>query len=125
MGNQLLLVGSILLDTVEEVMRTFGAPLGQYLPAMPDGEVGERRSWLNRFHMLINGHSDLETLRRPPTINGVEQLLPTKRSEGWSVKHVRFGLPSLRLGYARDATNSYFVFRTLRERGLLPADLRF
>ena len=75
--------------------------------------------------MLINGHSDLETLRRPPTINGVEQLLPTKRSEGWSVKHVRFGLPSLRLGYARDATNSYFVFRTLRERGLLPADLRF
>ena len=44
--------------------------------------------------MLINGHSDLETLRRPPTINGVEQLLPTKRSEGWSVKHVRFGLPA-------------------------------
>ena len=94
MGNQLLLVGSIPLDTVEDVMRTFGAPLGQYLPAMPDGEVGERRSWVNRFsYLLFNGHSDLETLRRPPTINGVEQLLPTKRSKGWSVKHVRFGLP--------------------------------
>src|SRR6267154_1579166 len=36
MGNQLLLVGSIPLDTVEDVMRTFGAPLGPYLPAMPD-----------------------------------------------------------------------------------------
>src|SRR4029078_13377930 len=51
--------------------------------------------------------------------------------EGWQfrvrpgVKQVRFGLPGLRLGYARDATSSYFVFRTLREKGLLPADLRF
>jgi hypothetical protein len=132
MGNQLLLVGSIPLDTVEEVMRTFGAPLGAYLPAMPDGEVGERRSWVNRFsYLLFNGHADLETLRRPPKIDGVEQLLPGKRSEGWQfrvrpgVKQVRFGLPGLRLGYARDATSSYFVFRTLREKGVLPADLRF
>jgi len=41
MSNDLLLVGSIPLDTVEEVMRTFGTKLGRYLPAMPDGEVGE------------------------------------------------------------------------------------
>jgi hypothetical protein len=132
MGNQLLLVGSVPLDTVEEVMRTFGGPLGRYLPALPDGEVGERRSWVNRFgYLLFNGHADLETVQRPPKINGVEQLLPTKRAEGWQFKvrpgvdRVRFGLPGLRLGYARDATNSYFVFRTLREKGVLPADLRF
>jgi hypothetical protein len=132
MGNQLLLVGSIPLDTVEEVMCTFGAPLGRYLPAMPDGEVGERRSWVNRFsYLLFNGHADLETLRRPPKIDGVEQLLPARRNEGWQfrvrpgVKQVRFGLPGLRLGYARDATSSYFVFRTLREKGIFPADLRF
>lgn len=132
MGNQLLLVGSVPLDTVEEVMRTFGAPLGRYLPAMPDGEVGERRSWVNRFsYLLFSGHVDLETLRRPPKIGGVEQPLPTKRSEGWQfrvrpgVERVRFGLPGLRLGYARDATNSYFIFRTLREKGILPPDLRF
>src|SRR5262245_38193862 len=60
MGNELLLVGSVPLDTVEEVMRTFGARLGRYLPAMPDGEVGERRSWVNRFsYLLFNGHPDL------------------------------------------------------------------
>jgi hypothetical protein len=132
MGNQLLLVGSIPLDTVEEVMRTFGGPLGRYLPAMPDGEVGERRSWVNRFsYLLFNGHPDLETLRRPPKIDGVEQPLPTKRSESWQfrvrpgVERVRFGLPGLRLGYARDATNSYFIFRTLRDQGVFPADVRF
>ena len=64
MGRELLLVGSVPLDTVEEVMRTFGGPLGRYLPAMPDGEVGERRSWVNRFsYLLFSGHADLETLR--------------------------------------------------------------
>src|SRR5258708_3593539 len=132
MGNELLLVGSIPLDTVEEVMRTFAAPLGRYLPAMPDGEVGERRSWVNRFsYLLFNGHPDLETLRRPPKIDGVEQPLPVKRNESWQfrvrpgVERVRFGLPGLRLGYARDATNSYFIFRTLRDQGLFPADVRF
>ena len=132
MGNQLLLVGSVPLDTAEEVMRTFGGALGRYLPALPDGETGERRSWVNRFgYLLFNGHVDLETLQRPPKINGVEQLLPTKRSEGWQfrvkpgIDRVRFGLPGLRLGYAREATASYFIFRTLREKGVLPPDLRF
>jgi hypothetical protein len=46
MGENLLLVGSVPLDTVEDVMRTFGGALGGQLPAMPDGEVGERRSWV-------------------------------------------------------------------------------
>ena len=39
MGQDLLLVGSIPLDTVEDVMRTFGTRLGRHLPALPDGEV--------------------------------------------------------------------------------------
>ena len=65
----------------------------------------------------------------PP--DGVEQLLPVRREDGWQfrvrpgVDAVRFGLPGLRLGYARDATSSYFVFRTLREQGVLPRDMRF
>ena len=43
MHDKLLLVGSIPLDTSEEVFRTFGPPLAQYMPFMPDGEIGERR----------------------------------------------------------------------------------
>jgi len=125
-------VGSVPLDTVEEVMRLFGARLGRYLPAMPDGEVGERRSWVNRFcYLVFNGHADLETLKRPPAVDGLETLLPRRRDESWEfrvrpgVKRVRFGLPGLRLRYAHEATTSYFVFKTLREQGVLPQDLRF
>jgi hypothetical protein len=132
MGNSLLLVGSVPLDTVEEVMRTFGGALASYLPAVPDGEVGERRSWVNRLgYQIFNGHLNLETIRRPKPIDGVEQLLPRGRDDSWQfkvkpgVERVRFGNPGSRLGYARDAVNSYFVFRTLREKAVLPQGMRF
>src|SRR5262245_15060625 len=132
MGQELLLVGSVPLRTVEDVMRTFGGALGPYLPAIPDGEVGERRSWVLRLsYQVFNGHIDLETIRRPPRVGGVEQLMPRSRDEAWQlrvgdgVEQVRFGNPGYRLGYAKDATSSYFVFKTLREQGVLPRDLRF
>lgn len=132
MANKLLLVGSVPLDTVEEVMRDFGGALGKYLPALPDGEVGERRSWVNRLcYLIFNGHADLETLKRPKPVDGVEQLLPRGRDDSWQfrvrpgIEKIRFGNPGSRLGYARDAVSSYFVFRTLREKGILPGDLRF
>lgn len=132
MGNNLLLVGSVPLDSVEQVMRTFGGALAKHLPAVPDGEVGERRSWVNRLcYQIFSGHEDLETIRRPKSTDGVEQLLPRSRGEAWQFKvragvdRVRFGHPGSRLGYARDAASSYFVFRTLREKGIIPGDVRF
>ena len=132
MGQELLLVGSIPLKTVEDVMRTFGGTLGRYLPAIPDGEVGERRSWVLRLsYQVFNGHIDLETIKRPARVNGVEQLMPRGRDDVWQFKvkpgvdAVRFGNPGYRLGYAKDATNSYFVFKTLRENGVIPQGVRF
>jgi hypothetical protein len=132
MRDELLLVGSVPLETAEDDMRRFGGALGQYLPALPDGETGERRSWVNRLcYLVFNGHPDLETIRRPKPVDGREQLLPRTRDEAWQfrvrpgVERVLFGNPGSRLGYARDATASYFVFRTLREKGVLPTGLRF
>jgi len=133
MGRDLLLVGSVPLKTVEDVMRRFGGELGPYLPAMPDGEVGERKSWVVRLsYQVFNGHIDLDTIKRPArATDGREVLMPRGRDDLWQfkvkpgVKEVRFGNPGYRLGYARDAVASYFVFKTLREKGVLPRDLRF
>src|SRR5947208_1276516 len=50
MGGELLLVGSVALDSVKEVLETFGATLGRHLSAVPDGEVGPRRHWISRVH---------------------------------------------------------------------------
>jgi hypothetical protein len=40
------LVGSIGLDTVDEVFRTVGRMLGRRLRRVPDGEPGGRRLWI-------------------------------------------------------------------------------
>jgi hypothetical protein len=133
MGENLLFVGSVPFDSVEDVMGTLGPRFGEALPALPDGEVGERRSWVNRLsYQIFSGHQDLETLKRPrPEPDGTEHLLPRDRADSWNfrvrpgVEQVRFGSPGQRLGYARDAQSSYFVFKTLREKGQIPAGVRF
>lgn len=133
MSAQLHLVGSIPLDTPQEVFETFGGPLGKHLFAMPDGEVGPRRHWISRVHyQVLAAHPELEVVQRPkPDENGVEQQFPRNAGDSWwfkvkdGVKEVRFGDPGWRLGYARDAINSYFVFSVMKERGVLPKHLRF
>ena len=99
---------------------------------MPDGEVGPRRHWISRIHyQVLSGHPELEAVRRPQPENGVERLFPRNAADSWlfkvkdGVKQVRFGDPGWRLGYARDAINSYFVFKTLRGQGVLAKHLRF
>ena len=132
MSDELLLVGSIPLETVEEVFETFGAPLGEHMSAIPDGEVGPRSHWISRVHyQVFAGHPELEITRRPRPDDGVERLHPHDASDGWEfkirdgVERVRFGDPGWRLGVTRDAVNSYFVFRSLREKGVLAEHLRF
>jgi hypothetical protein len=131
-SDQLLLVGSIPFDTPKEVFETFGTPLGRFLAAVPDGEVGPRSHWISRIHyQVFAGHPELEILARPRPDNGVERLNPHDNSDRWQFKvrdgvaQVRFGDPGWRLGFARDAINSYFVFQTLKDKGVLAPHLRF
>jgi hypothetical protein len=82
-------------------------------------------------YQVLAGHAELDIVRRPQPENGVERLNPRNAGDSWQfmvkpgVERVRFGDPGWRLGYARDALNSYFVFRTLRAQGTLPKHLRF
>ena len=132
MSKDLLLVGSIPLDTVREVFEMFG-PLGSSLTSMPDGEVGPRRHWISRVHyQVFAGHPELETVSRPrPEENGVERQFPRDNLDRWEfrvkpgVERVRFGDAGWRLGFARDALNSYFVFQVMKEKGVLPGSLKF
>lgn len=133
MPHDLLLVGSVPLDTAEQVFRALGPALGPHLAYLPDGEVGERRYWIDGIaYRVLNGHPDLETLKRPtPGPDGVEEWRPQGIRDQFAfrvrpgVARVRFGDPGWRLGYTRDAVASYFVFKTLRKEGVLPAHLRF
>ncbi len=81
-------MGSIPLDTPQEVFETFGAPLGKYLFAMPDGEVGPRRHWISRVHyQVLAAHPELEVVQRPaPDENGVERQFPRNAADAWWFK---------------------------------------
>ena len=133
MHNDLLLVGSIPLDTPEEVFQAFGPGLGEWLAYLPDGEIGDRRYWIDGIgHRVLNGHREMETIRYPdPDENGVETWRPQGNHDQYQFKvkpgieKVRFGDPGWRLGYTRDAINSYYVFKTLKKEGLIPSHVRF
>ncbi len=133
MKQDLLLVGSIPLETAEEVYRVFGGALGQWMAYIPDGEIGERRFWVDGLaYRVLNGHPEIETLRRPaPDENGVEQWQPRGLHDEFQfrvkpgIDKVRFGDPGWRLGYTRDAIGSYYAFRLLKKEGVLPAGIRF
>jgi hypothetical protein len=114
------LVGSIGLDTVEEVFATVGKLLGPYLRRIPDGEVGGRRLWISWQYPLLRA----STYLRPDPSGAVR---PTNRfplltlAEGVAPSDVRFG----ELGYAREARASYLDFVAARDQGELPHDIRF
>jgi len=114
------LVGSIGLDTVEEVFRTVGNQLGRYLRRIPDGEVGGRKLWISWQYPLLRASAYL----RPDPSGAVR---PTNRfplltlAEGVAPSDVRFG----ELGYAREARASYLDFVAAREDGTLPKAIRF
>lgn len=130
--RELLLVGSIPLETAKEVFQSFGKPLGRHLASMPDGEVGFRRHWISRVHFQVFAiHPDIEVLQRPRPDGGVERLNPRDVSDSWrfrvrdGVDRIRFGEPGWRLGFARDAVNSYQLFLFLKQKRVLAQHLRF
>jgi hypothetical protein len=59
------LVGSIGLDTVEEIFRTVGRLLGPYLRRIPDGEVGGRRLWISWQYPVLRANALVKTISHP------------------------------------------------------------
>jgi len=112
------LVGSVGLDTVEDVFASAGRLLGPYLKRVPDGEVGGRRLWISWQVPLLRANPCLEVDTSRP---GASTFTPLKLVDGVSASEIRFG----ELGYAREARASYVDFLDARGRGDLPPRVRF
>lgn len=114
------LVGSIGLDSVEEIFRTVGAMLGRRLRRVPDGEPGPRRLWVTFQYPLLRASPYLQrdpggALRKT---SGIPLLC---LADGVAPANMRFG----ELGYVREARGSYLDSCAARERGELPRGARF
>lgn len=123
-----LLVGSIPLNSPEEVLRSAGKALGNHVMALPDGELDDRKLWINYLALRVYYmHPQLESVNRPQAIDGVEQWMPSKPSDHWQFR-VKPGVKDLRfdnLGYAGLALGSYLIFRQLKDEGVIASDVRF
>jgi hypothetical protein len=114
------LVGSIGLETVEEVFQTVGRLLGSRLRRIPDGEPGPRRLWVSFQYPLLRASPFL----RPDPSGALRKTSGFPLlclAEGTTGDEVRFG----ELGYAREARTSYQDFLAARARGDIAAGVRF
>ncbi len=114
------LVGSIGLDTVDDVFQTVGRILGPRLRRVPDGEPGPRRLWASFQYPMLRSSP---FLRPDPSgavrkNSGIPQLC---MAEGIDPAEISFG----ELGYTREARASYLDFCAARDRGDLPRNVRF
>lgn len=106
-------VGSVALDSPEEVFAAIGAHCGPYLKRVPDGEPGGRRLWISW---------QIPVLRANPSLTPVGQaMIPLRLVKGAKPDEIHFG----ELGYAREARPSYEDFLAARSAGQIPAGVRF
>jgi len=131
--GDVLLVGSLPFETSEDAFRACGEALGGHAGWLPDGEVGPRTNWVGMLPMLVLGdHPDLEETLFPPgrTLEQPDRdadIGPIEDIPGiWNFR-VKPG-HDLRfddLKYGSFATESYAVFRRLRDEGVIEPGVRF
>jgi hypothetical protein len=126
------LVGSVPLDSAQDVFSAVSATLGDRIQRLPDGETGERSGWVGSQIPRFAQHPQLEfcTSTRPGRraedvddavrATGKDYERPRFRLTG-DVESVRFGA----LGYAAAVRESYAIFRDQKERGVVAAHIRF
>ena len=117
MPDRVHLVGSIGLDTVQEVFETCGTLLGARLKRLPDGEPGGRRLWCSWQAPVLRANPFLKLAPgQPGPVWGTLVL-----TDSAAAAQIRFG----ELGYSREARASYADFLDARRKGHVSKHTRF
>lgn len=128
--GDVLLVGSVPFDTVEDVMETCAGSLGAHAYALPDGEIGERRNWIQALPSLVYSKiPELEPIRvvRPEDVKSPSSHDPEAMKATRGTYTLKPGVTefTMELPYAADAIKAYEVFRKMREAGDITPGVRF
>lgn len=112
------LVGSMNLDTAEEVFRTVSRCSGHTVRRIPDGETGPRRGWI--FHQLPRMAANPALEQGPPVPNRYMTVPAYQLKAGISPDSVQFDL-----GFGTTAVESYPVFARLKREGVIDRNAKF
>lgn len=121
-GHNLYLVGSVPLANAEAVFTTVSKALGVRLKRIPDGETGDRSTWLGWLAPAFSQSPVLEPSEDTWSVHEAasrHQLYRLKK--GAKIEDFRID----NLFYADIARESYATFKWLRDRGDIPAGTRF
>jgi hypothetical protein len=116
--NKVHFVGSIALDSVDDVFHEVGTTCGRRLRRVPDGEPGPRRLWINWQWNALRASAFLKEVSPQPPHHTAMPILTV--AEGVNPDDITFG----ELSYAREARASYQDLLAARERGDLPRDVK-
>jgi hypothetical protein len=118
-ARDVLLVGSMPLDSAEHVFRTAASILGTRLRRIPDGETGDRIGWIGWQFNVFATHPRFEVIPAAPGgYTPIPQVRLRSRDEA---EALAFG----RLGYAAAARASWVEFARLQRDGVIPRETRF
>jgi hypothetical protein len=139
---ELMLVGSVGLQSAEAVFRAVSGAIGDRIRWLPDGETGPRSLWVYWPRSVLERNAAFEVdpeegargTRITSEVEGVRRWIgnaaaaqgtpPPPRMRlrsGVDPRNVTLGA----LGYARVAQESYAVFRRLRDEGVIRQGVRF
>ncbi len=128
--GDVLLVGSVPFDTVDEVIRTCAGSLGARAYALPDGEIGHRRNWIQALpHLTYSKNPDLDPIRvvAPEDVKNPPNHDPELMKATRGTFKLKAGVTetALDLPYGREAINSYGIYERLRDEGRVAPGVPF
>jgi hypothetical protein len=112
------LVGSLPLETADQVFEVVGRELGRHVKRIPDGETGDRAGWIG-WQAQVMGAAPQFEVKYPFYINISPRIVGLKA--GAKPEDVQY--PNLQ--YADAALASYARFEALQTQGVIPADVKF
>jgi hypothetical protein len=122
MAHDVHIVGSVPLADAEQVFTTIASALGSSVHRIPDGETGERLSWVG---WLGGVFAALPQLELSDDVWRVHEAASAHRryrlKAGAKASDIRIDA----LPYGDFARESYAVFRRLRDAGRIPAGTKF
>jgi hypothetical protein len=122
MPHDVHIVGSVPLADTEQVFTTLAGALGPALKRIPDGETGERLSWVGWLSCVFATVPQLELTDETWAVHEAASRHKLYRLKpGADVGDIRFDT----LPYGDFALQSYAVFKRLRDAGKIPPDTKF
>lgn len=120
MTRDVLLIGSVPLDTAGNVFATTSRELGNLIKRIPDGECGERLDWVRWQSAAFERIPFVEHSEGEETGDGPKGPQFRVRP-GFPTAAIQFGP----LGYTKAVWKSYDDFKAAKEVGDIPASMRF